>query len=230
MGPAGTDKHQSCGHQQPDKNAANLKLDNKLKEIESSFSVMLKIPNVVEDLKGNVVGSWTMVYDEGFEFTHKGYKFFAFFKYMLRKPDDNKGDPPPVESIDQYLSVCSETLIGWYHDEKLEKWGCFVAKQEDTVSNSEGRDSSDAEIATTSSLIQKYAIKKKLRKRPTKKQAKTQPIVGLLEEDGVFGSDARFIEMINSDISSSWKARQYDMFENRKVAEVFLVFLIFLLN
>ena len=43
-----------------------------------------------------------MIYDEGWEVKLDGITYFAFSKYFV---EDNR-----------YLSNCSETLVGWYHD------------------------------------------------------------------------------------------------------------------
>ena len=48
-----------------------------------------------------------MVYDEGFEIRLHGVNYFAFSKY-------DKQENGVVESH------CGETLIGWYHDTKIE--------------------------------------------------------------------------------------------------------------
>jgi len=41
------------------------------------------MPNIVKDQAGNVVGKWTMVYDEGFEVRLDNLNFFSFSKYSI---------------------------------------------------------------------------------------------------------------------------------------------------
>lgn len=57
-----------------------------------------------------------MVYDEGFEIKLHGISYFAFSKYI-------KQENGVVESH------CGETLIGWYHDTKIDQRGCYRAEK-----------------------------------------------------------------------------------------------------
>jgi len=41
------------------------------------------MPNVVTDSSGKNIGTWTMVYDEGFEIETNDLNFFAFSKYSI---------------------------------------------------------------------------------------------------------------------------------------------------
>lgn len=47
----------------------------------------LVLPNKVLNQKGKSIGTWTMVYDEGFEINLKKSKtkYFAFSKYYLKE-------------------------------------------------------------------------------------------------------------------------------------------------
>jgi cathepsin C len=65
--------------------------------------------------KGSL-GSWTMVYDEGFEILHKNVKYFAFSKYE------------PTGTRD-FNSLCGETLIGWYNNLDNGSRGCYRASK-----------------------------------------------------------------------------------------------------
>jgi len=59
-------------------------------------------------------GTWTMIYDEGFEVNINDQTFFAFSKYKT------KGS--------KSLSYCGKTFPGWYHpvkDVDAKKWGCY---------------------------------------------------------------------------------------------------------
>lgn len=87
------------------------------------WEVTLRDPDVAEDDKGNS-GWWTMVYDEGFEFRLNGRVFFAFSKYVPKTPESLHKD-----DVDDYVSVCGETLVGWFHNVDGSHWGCFHARQ-----------------------------------------------------------------------------------------------------
>eukprot|EP00656_Telonema_subtile_P014600 TRINITY_DN1750_c0_g1_i1.p1 TRINITY_DN1750_c0_g1~~TRINITY_DN1750_c0_g1_i1.p1 ORF type:complete len:603 (-),score=155.23 TRINITY_DN1750_c0_g1_i1:1-1809(-) len=94
---------------------------------EDSIKVVLKEPNLVEhtDEKGEShQGTWTMIYDEGFEVTIRGHKYFAFayFKDGPRCDDST--------SCDTRRSVCHVTFPGWFHNAKnadSKSWGCYYA-------------------------------------------------------------------------------------------------------
>jgi cathepsin C len=64
-----------------------------------------------------------MVYDEGFNMEFDDLSFFAFSKYSI----DKKSDPRNII----YNSHCFSTCVGWYHNKKQNKWGCYKAKRID---------------------------------------------------------------------------------------------------
>ena len=70
----------------------------------------------VDDGK-KTMGSWTMVYDEGFEVLYNNVKYFAFSKY---EPQGGG-----------YKSLCSETLVGWYNNLSSGERGCYRAEKAD---------------------------------------------------------------------------------------------------
>jgi cathepsin C len=74
-------------------------------------------PDFVQDVDTGRAGTWTMIYDQGFEIELGDYKFFAFFNFT------QKGD--------DVTSNCGETFTGWYHRKGLlaPRFGCFRAKQ-----------------------------------------------------------------------------------------------------
>ena len=61
-------------------------------------------------------GTWTMIYDEGFEIEYDSVKYFAFNKDQR---SDNGG----------YESDCSSTLIGWYNNAVTGERGCYRANK-----------------------------------------------------------------------------------------------------
>jgi cathepsin C len=80
------------------------------------IQVHLSSPNVAKTTIGGKehTGTWTMIYDEGFEVNVGGTKFFAFSKY---RSDANS-----------HYSQCDKTFPGWYHPAKAvdkKKWGCY---------------------------------------------------------------------------------------------------------
>jgi len=67
-------------------------------------------------------GKWTMIYDEGFEVTVAGHKYFAFSYFKKGSSEKHK------------KSVCHMSFPGWYHNAKnpdSKSWGCYYASKVD---------------------------------------------------------------------------------------------------
>lgn len=86
--------------------------------------MLLEHPNIASTVMNGKQhkGTWTMIYDEGFEVELAGTKFFAFHKFSK-------------DSGKEY-SHCDKTYPGWYHPAKnldAKKWGCYHGIKETTV-------------------------------------------------------------------------------------------------
>ncbi|KAF2362011.1 Peptidase C1A papain C-terminal [Trinorchestia longiramus] len=79
---------------------------------EKTFT--LRFPNTVEDEFGNI-GTWTMVYDQGFEVRVGGRSYFAFSYF--EKTGAN------------VTSYCNRTFPGWSRDLTVRNWSCFQARK-----------------------------------------------------------------------------------------------------
>jgi hypothetical protein len=112
----------ACGYPQPDRNADHFNRPSILVK-SRQIKVTLSEPNVAVDEEGNK-GTWTMVYDEGFEVVVGGRTFFAYNKYV-----PNKGTSLTSDKVAHYTSHCDETMVGWYHDPAGKNWGCYRGKQ-----------------------------------------------------------------------------------------------------
>ncbi|XP_057296044.1 dipeptidyl peptidase 1-like [Hydractinia symbiolongicarpus] len=92
-------------------------------EVKTTLSLELLFPNNVVDQHGNV-GTWTMIYNQGFAVILNGRRFFAFQFF------DHIG---PVKNI---TSFCDKTFNGWVHDSVSDNtfppknWGCYYAKKQ----------------------------------------------------------------------------------------------------
>ena len=84
----------------------------------NQITVNLEANDVVRGVKeSSKKGTWTMIYDEGFEIDFDNTKFFSFNKYISKGSD--------------YESDCSNTLVGWYHNYDTLERGCYLAEKVD---------------------------------------------------------------------------------------------------
>lgn len=87
-------------------------------QITSNYVVKLDYPNVASDANGNQ-GTWTMIYNQGFEVRINNQVFFAFSSYS------------------NTTSYCDQTENGWYHNWDVlnypNSWGCYVGQKSSSV-------------------------------------------------------------------------------------------------
>ena len=116
-----------CGHSSPDTNADHIHTAfDSIYKPKSEIIIHLERPNKVLSVinQNKQIGTWTMIYDEGFEFTINDNVFFVFSKYK----SDNVINVNDTADTIGYFSECDKTFIGWYHNEH-NKWGCFHGEQ-----------------------------------------------------------------------------------------------------
>jgi len=82
-------------------------------------TLTLSLPNIVTLGPGGDSGTWTMVYDQGWEATVAGEKFWGFFDYHVNAPGN-------------VTSYCRRVSLGSYHEVPLDgilptQWGCYSA-------------------------------------------------------------------------------------------------------
>jgi len=87
---------------------------SKIGPVNIRYVIDLNYPDLAVDQFGNA-GHWTLIYNQGFEVTVAGRKYFAFSKY--------KTDGENVTSL------CGETLMGWTHNVIGQNWGCYSAQK-----------------------------------------------------------------------------------------------------
>ncbi|VEL19447.1 unnamed protein product, partial [Protopolystoma xenopodis] len=78
----------------------------------SAVFVTLLYPNIVKDDFGNT-GTWTLIYNQGFEVTLSHRKWLVMFDY----------DSVTSESF------CGKGIPGWTHDTLIRQWSCFSAQK-----------------------------------------------------------------------------------------------------
>lgn len=118
LGPLGATRS-SCGHRKP---------DNPLRQPQMSFlehqgplkkqKLSLQDPNTASSEDGGR-GTWTMIYDEGFEVAMQEYVYFAFSKFSFTDGPEGQNN----------ISHCGETQVGWYHNAARNRWGCYIGKK-----------------------------------------------------------------------------------------------------
>ena len=120
----------SCGHSAPDRVDDHLdRPPSALLPRASELHIELRSPNLAFSHPASTngaSGSWTMVYDEGFEVQLGGFTYFAFSAYAAR------GDAETLAGTedDMYVSHCDRTLLGWYRARDGSRWGCFYGERD----------------------------------------------------------------------------------------------------
>jgi cathepsin C len=94
--------------------------------VQKQIKVELAHPNIARTTANGQTheGTWTMIYDEGFEVNLMGAKFFAFSKYS----SDNEKE----------FSHCDKTFPGWFHpatNPDSAKWGCYYGEKDTPVTS-----------------------------------------------------------------------------------------------
>jgi cathepsin C len=128
-------KRTSCGHRRPD--LEEVQPTRELVETEAATNdarqlmVTLQNPNVAMTSRDSQ-GSWTMIYDEGFEVNVGGLNFFAFsnFTFEEAQPDQLQrltGQKP--EGGKHNVSHCGDTMVGWYQNKDRTKFGCYYGSK-----------------------------------------------------------------------------------------------------
>merc|ERR1711907_899455 len=151
-GSAGSHKHQlkcSKAPQRFDDRHVQYGLGEPNFKPVDSVKVLLKEPNIAV-LQGAkpVTGTWTMIYDEGFEVTLGEQKYFA---YSYFKRGEHCEDST---ACDKARSVCHKTHPGWLHNKNnpdSASWGCYHASK--VVSDSEMEH--DHVLQDTTDLLQR---------------------------------------------------------------------------
>jgi hypothetical protein len=126
-----SDKDLKCGHKRPDQNLDHYDVDVKT-ALKQKYEILVKLerPNKVLSIQdGSIqIGKWTMIYDEGFEFTIGDQVFFAFSKYQ--KVGKFSASNADTEDTPGYKNICDQTFIGWFHNSQTnENWGCYWAEK-----------------------------------------------------------------------------------------------------
>ena len=202
----------TCGHKLPD--AVMTMVDNRVRfdnpnfKVSKDYEVTLTEPNVATDAKGNK-GTWTMVYDEGFEVRIAGKTFFSFFVYVPKV-----ASPTPDNNAD-FSSICSETFTGWYHDFDDREWGCYIGKKK----GSKGEQTP----SFTSKLRRRRRLQGDVRTALTSAEVLANGVVKkqlLPNGESLWRPDTSFIEEVNGNPARGWTAKVHLQFLKKTIDEM----------
>lgn len=113
-------RRSSCGHKKPDDPYTQPPMNFlQGRGAVTKRKITLSDPNIASSEDGRT-GTWTMIYDEGFEVDIGDLSFFAFSKFDFVQGDDGQR---------ANVSHCDQTQIGWYHDTTRSRWGCYFGKK-----------------------------------------------------------------------------------------------------
>jgi len=84
------------------------------------MTLTLQEPNVAVSSTGKK-GTWTMVYDEGYEVDLDGMSYFAFSNFTFVKQGHHK--------TKKNVSHCGQTMVGWYQDSNRTQFGCYYGSK-----------------------------------------------------------------------------------------------------
>lgn len=102
IGPGGHDRKLVCS-------------DDHYLHIARKTQIRLYFPNLAFDEMNNN-GTWTMIYNQGFEIKINNQKMFAFSQYKAVG--------------DKYVSLCHKIKTGWVHNVDGSNWACYRGSKE----------------------------------------------------------------------------------------------------
>mmetsp|Transcript_97006 Transcript_97006/g.202706 ORF Transcript_97006/g.202706 Transcript_97006/m.202706 type:complete len:578 (+) Transcript_97006:572-2305(+) len=206
----------SCGHNRPDveelqpqrsfvdmllvsgartSNISAASFDDAPAQVDQ-LMVVLSNPNIAKTARDSH-GSWTMVYDEGFEVNIGGFNFFAFSNFTF----EGEG------SARHNVSHCGETMVGWYQTADRTKFGCFYGSKV---------------LADEPSTPQPTAVPATVLARKSLRQQATS-IVHRYNEPLDSHSQHKAVAKLNKKISMlqlGWKAKTMEKWNGKSMHEV----------
>jgi len=222
VGPQSHDHTYTCGYSTPDKNELHFRPPQSNYRFEQTKTIEFDLvsPNIVKDSNGASVGTWTMIYDEGFEVRANNQVFFAFNNY---KP--KAGSSTTSDEVRDYISMCHETMIGWYHGwegDDADKWGCWQGKKthdefgEGGASLIENPGASDVHRALHTRTKARTIGGAPVSRRNT--PVKPYDVIVSKKDfaadaESKFEPSAEFVETVNNNAASTWQAKIHDDFK-----------------
>lgn len=188
-------------------------------QVTSTVNFKLTDDHKVIDQHGNQ-GTWTTIYDEGFEIRINGLKYFAFFKYT---------SDPNMHGLFKYRSYCHRTMPGSFHTDDRSKWGCFIAQKSvapDQLSSvsADGKHNWHlcSEPQTDCSPIdgsRTNLAQVDIEEASVLGQVLSHSSRVLPHDDSQYETEATLVKAIN-DLGLSWTAAEYPEFEGKRFHEM----------
>jgi len=172
--------------------------------------VKLEAPNKVTCLEGcNGEGTFTMVYDEGFDIKVGGKSMFAFFDYSAKAGTDYRtGD-----DVSAYDTNCGMTRTGWSHadEEGSKKWSCWNAKLVDPLDPHQLHHKESRQGALEPAIVSPIPVSPSF----IVESVKISPDLMYIHDDDLIAAQ-------NAD-PSTWNARRYPHFEGKSMREMYML-------
>merc|ERR1711934_64487 len=171
-------------------------------DVAQKITAVLTDPNVatITDSAGKTYkGTWTVVYDEGFQVNAMDRTFFAFSKFE----DGN--------------SICKQTWPGWHRDinnPDKSSWGCYTAKK---LSDSVNEMFEDEQNDETAKIAAQELIEETSGSEMDSSVYQTPPLSSTLSR--VYEGDHDFVARVNA-AQSSWRAKVHPQFVGKTMAEL----------
>lgn len=212
-------KRNSCGHLKPDSPdhqpptsfVQNLYPNDPL----TVKKISLKDPNTASSDDGST-GTWTMIYDEGFEVAVGDHVYFAFSKFEMVNSDHGRTN----------VSHCDQTEVGWYHNKARDQWGCYVGRKVAPHPKSKAMTSPPTALISWLSTTDQEPHKSQTRlSRATRESLGLGNVAQLLP--GNVGYDKPMVDDSQQNIADAlnflqlgWTASSYDMFAGKTPREM----------
>ena len=204
----------NCGHEFPDNENTSADAYQKDFKTHKEFKATLSKDGCLDcslsnDSKEQKV--WTNVYNEGIDFTIGSKNIFAFYYY---KKSDSGG----------YDSICSKTAVGWFVDDKTKEYACIRGTKLSGAKEVNSMDKkkvvvegSIKDVPLNDNTEETKLVKNLRRKMRFKSQLASQSKLKLTSD---FKDFDKYVEVLNSNPHSTWKAKNYNEYSNMTLQDL----------
>lgn len=218
----------SCGHKNPDRPKTSRVdgLDHFKPVSTVKFLLMENSTAIKIDGDKNTTGTWTLIYDEGFDIVVGDERYTNFFYYYKKSAGDKK-----------YLSDCGKTTVGWYSNNKSERacWkGHKILAEGETEEDLIGEQTKQKYVVqpkytikdSSSSFLQEQVSTSHFKKKRHSLRANQPLDVNSTHiNNGVkyhknFTNHSELVHQLNQIDNKSWTAKAYTHYESKTLGEL----------